>query len=59
MRVGGPYLCSLPALTHALSPPYDENAQAEIEEFVTEILHDLDLVYEFITLTGRQSKVEQ
>lgn len=57
LRVEGPYLCSLPAITHALSP-YDENAQAEIEEFATKILRDLDLLYEDIAITGRLSRID-
>lgn len=63
-RAGGPYLCSLPAIHTPLLPQTYQPHQKLLDESwkltasIEDILNKEGISYEFVSITGRQSKVD-
>lgn len=64
-RAGGPYLCALPAFKAPLPKtqdlPYRDQLMSEgwkLTEKVKKTLNEEGIDYEYVTVTGRQSKVD-
>ncbi|OQE40329.1 hypothetical protein PENCOP_c006G00404 [Penicillium coprophilum] len=58
LRAGGPYLCSLPALTVSTSSHFDADTVYEIKGYAAQVLRRINLQYQGIRLVGRHFKID-
>lgn len=58
-RVGGPILCSLPALSTGRAPGINASLSSKLKDHTAHILKEFPLEFIFVTLIGRRSKVDR